>query len=204
VLPTYEGAVSWSWWSSCGPARASAAMTEFTEQRFERLRGRLGASGVSFERCVFDSCTARGGTARGLRLVDCTAWACSLHDVVLEDCELENLKMSSGRGGRTMPLFVWGGAMRRVGVRGPIGGVIWNPPRDGRQNAAVRCYYDEVDDWALDVTDARFRSVPGLDATASRPRSGTGGAPSGSAPGSESGASSSRASSSATGRTTSC
>jgi hypothetical protein len=137
-------------------------VNDVRDRRFEQLGGRLRAENARFERCTFDSCFARGGTARRVRLVDCTAWACSLEGVVLEDCEIERLKTSRGRG-RTLPLFVWGGAMRRVTVRGTIGSVIWNPPRGdaGRAVAAARRFYERVD-WALDVSEARFRSVPAL------------------------------------------
>jgi hypothetical protein len=140
-----------------------ARRRERTDERLEGLVGRLQARDIEFARCTFDSCSARGGAARGLQLVGCTAWACSLHDVVLEDCVIEDLKTSYGRGGRTMPLVVWGGAMCRVTIRGTVGGLIWNPPReDGRGAvAAARAFYEGAD-WALDVRDARFRSVPAL------------------------------------------
>lgn len=104
----------------------------------------------------------------GIEVIDCTAWSCHLFDVHLEDCVVRDLKSSPGGGGRSTPLFLWGGSARRVTLAGMIGGLIWNPPRRARSGfesdlakaEKVRRYYDSIDDWALDVSQARFRSVP--------------------------------------------
>jgi hypothetical protein len=132
------------------------------------LGGRaLAVEPMRFERCTFRG-HAWGGRAAGLEVVDCVAWRCSLHDVHLEDCLVRNLKTSPPGGGRKMPLFLWGGTTRRVRIEGTVSGVIWNPPKVGASLAdttgieALRVFYDEVDDWALDVSEARFRSTPSL------------------------------------------
>jgi hypothetical protein len=55
---------------------------------------------------------------------------------------------------------------RRTTIAGTVGGIVWNPagplglPNDDEADRA-RAFYADVD-WALDVTDARFRSVPTL------------------------------------------
>jgi hypothetical protein len=132
-----------------------------------RAHGKLNLLNTRFEGCHIANSSARDGRAFGVELIDCTIWACSLHDVHLEDCTVRNLKTSPGGGGRTTPLFIWGGTTRRVALTGTIGGIVWNPPKPDRPDAtsaqavdAVRRYYDTVDDWALDVSEARFRSIP--------------------------------------------
>jgi hypothetical protein len=126
---------------------------------FRGLHGRLAVADARFERYTFDNCSAHGGLVERVELVDCTTWACSLTDVLLEDCLVENLRTSPGGGGRTTPLFVWGGTARHVVLRGTLGGLVWNPPEAGAKVDGVRRYYEGVD-WALDVSEARFRSVP--------------------------------------------
>jgi hypothetical protein len=138
-------------------------------RRFEGLRGRLDLDDLRLEGCIFDNCSASGGTVRRVEIVDATTWACSVDDVVLEDSRIEGLKTSYPGGGKKMPFFLWGALAHRVVLAGPIGGVIWNPPevRIGEEGpadafAGARDFYATVDDWALDVREARFRSVPSL------------------------------------------
>ena len=71
-----------------------------------------------------------------------------------------------GGGGRNTPLFLWGVLAKRVTLRGRFGSVIWNPPRsdfgravDARVIEAAKNYYSTVD-WAIDLTEATFTSVP--------------------------------------------
>ena len=135
-----------------------------------RAHGELDVRDTRYERCIFDNCSGIGGRAVGIELIDCTTWASRVRNVHLEDCLIHNLKTSYGGGGRTSPFFFWGGTMRRVTITGTVGGVIWNAPEGmwkrspealARSKAAQR-YYESVDDWALDVSEARFRSVPTL------------------------------------------
>jgi hypothetical protein len=68
-------------------------------------------------------------------------------------------------GGKHMPLFLWGVLAERVRLRGKIGGLIWNPPNGEwrvADIASARQFYEAVDDWALDISEARFSSVPAL------------------------------------------
>ena len=133
-----------------------------------RGHGRLDIRQTRFERCYVHNSQARGGRAVGIDVIDCTTWSCHLFDVHLEDCVVRNLKTSRGGGGRTTPLFLWGGSARRVTLEGTIGGIVWNLPKRGADvfdsdpvgADRIRRYYDSIGDWALDVSQARFRSVP--------------------------------------------
>jgi len=128
--------------------------------------GKLDLAGARFEACTFDNCSARGGVARHVEVVNCTVLACWLYDLILEDCLLENLKTALPGGGRRMPFFLAGVMTRRVVIRGTIGSTIWNRPGAPLRRAepadvkAAIDFYAAVDDWALDVSESRFRSVP--------------------------------------------
>ncbi|HEX6508708.1 MAG TPA: hypothetical protein VF221_13850 [Chloroflexota bacterium] len=125
-------------------------------------------SDIRLEECTFDNCSIRGGRLHRLELIDCRAWSCSLNDVVIEDCLVNDLRtVAAGGGGRRSPFFLWGVRTRHVVLTGRIGSLIWNqpkhwarPPTD-EQLDAYRRYYDTVD-WALDVSRAKFTSVPTL------------------------------------------
>lgn len=150
-----------------GSETEAAGLTVIADAEL-RGHGELDVRHTRFERCYVHNSQARGGRALGVEVIDCTIWSCVLFNVHLEDCVVRNLKMSPGGGGRTTPLFLWGGSARRVTLAGTIGGVIWNGPKraghgfDAGPVSAdeVRRYYDSFDDWALDVSQARFRSVP--------------------------------------------
>lgn len=138
-------------------------------REFRGLHGQLELDRARFEGCTFDNCSAEGGSLRGVEVVGATTWACSLHDVVLEDCRVDGLKTGYPGGGKKMPFFLWGVLVHRVVLAGTIGGVIWNPPwvpigepRPTDRYAPARAFYATMDDWALDVRQARFRSVPTL------------------------------------------
>jgi hypothetical protein len=130
-----------------------------------RAGGELSVTNARFERCLFDNCRAARGRAVGVELIECTAWACQLVDVQLEDCLVQDLRTAVAAGGRRAPLFLWGGSAHRVTLTGTLGAIIWNPPRAGAQPASlreIRRYYASLGDWALDVSNARFTSCPSL------------------------------------------
>jgi hypothetical protein len=126
-----------------------------------------------FERCEFDNCSARSLTLRRVEFLDCRCWACHLHDPIFEDCVISGLRMTigTGGGGRTHPLFIWGGVAKHLTLRGRIGSLIWNPPYkwlggkgwnwDRRELDRLQRAYEEID-WALDLREAVFTSVPSL------------------------------------------
>src|SRR2546427_1039213 len=127
---------------------------------------------VRLERCVFDNCYATQCTVRKVELMSCRAWNCHLYSARIEDCRIDGAAMTirrvgGGRGGRRMPLFLWGGTARHVTLHGTFGGIIWNPPKawgtgeDLDELNDVKKYYEGVD-WALDIREARFTSGPTL------------------------------------------
>ena len=137
----------------------------------KRLNGDM-IEDTQFERCEFDNCSARSVTLRRVEFVDCRCWACHLYDPIFEDCVVSGLRMTIGSGGgRTHPLFVWGGVAKHLTLRGRIGSLIWNPPYkwlgdkgwnwDRRELDRVARKYDAID-WALDIREAQFTSIPSL------------------------------------------
>jgi len=126
-----------------------------------------------FERCEFDNCSTHNVTLRRVEFVDCRCWACRFHDPIFEDCVVSGLRMTigTGSGGRTHPLFIWGGVAKHLTLRGRIGSLIWNPPYkwlgdkgwnwDRRGLDLVHRAYEQID-WALDIREALFTSVPSL------------------------------------------
>jgi hypothetical protein len=134
-----------------------------SDASFEAQHGQLRVRDLRLERCTFDNCAAHGGLAERVDLIDCATWACSLRDVVPGDCSVTNLRTSIESGGKRTPLFLWGVMTERVTLAGKIGSIIWNPPHGASIDfvPAMR-FYDAVDDWAVDVSEARFTSVPSL------------------------------------------
>lgn len=71
-----------------------------------------------------------------------------------------------GGPGKREPFFVFGGTARHVVLRGRLGSLIWNPPYEwlGKEWKTdlldhIKAFYSTVD-WAIDVSEARFQSVP--------------------------------------------
>jgi hypothetical protein len=116
---------------------------------------------------VFDNLHAHGGFVRRTTVRNSASWACSLRDVELDEVVVEKLKARVGGPGKSVPMFLWGCLARRTVLSGRIGSLIWNPPwsTDGSVSPSVfehaRRFYEAVD-WALDITEARFTSVPSL------------------------------------------
>jgi hypothetical protein len=128
---------------------------------------RLDRVGGEFDSCTFDNLVARGGAVRGVTLRGCTVWSCSIHNLVVEDCLVEDLRTSYPGGGRKQPQILWGVVTHRVTLQGTLGGLIWNGPNaqwTDAENPAIDAqrYYGAMTDWALDIREARFRSVPSL------------------------------------------
>ncbi|HEX9270068.1 MAG TPA: hypothetical protein VF998_09505 [Candidatus Limnocylindria bacterium] len=144
-------------------------MRLISDRTFERARSNAETiEDLRLEPCQFTQGSARDTTFRRIELVDCRCWAAHLFDPVLEDCTVTGLRMSLGPGGgRTQPLFVWGGWAKHLTLSGRIGGLVWNPPVDWRAEwdlaglQAVRRAYVDVD-WALDIRNAEFTAVPGF------------------------------------------
>jgi hypothetical protein len=129
---------------------------------------------TTFRECTFDNWSAKDCELSRLRLEHCRFWACSLHGGILRDCVIDDLRMTIGSGGgRRTPLFLWGTLAEHVVLNGRIGGFIWNlpyetfaeygkPKADRIETKAIaraREHYAGVD-WALDISQAKFSSVP--------------------------------------------
>lgn len=123
--------------------------------------------GIQLERIKFDNCVATGCTFREIELHECRLWSCTLFDPMLEDVLADDVRTTIvGGGGKRQPFFVFGGVARHVRLQGRLGALVWNPPyaslKEGPSAAeldAVRAFYDATD-WALDVSRARFQTVP--------------------------------------------
>ena len=138
-----------------------------TDTTFRRQHlGPATFSDVRLERCIFENCYLRGGRLARLQLIECRTWSCSLADLMIEDTLIDGLATTTaGGGGKRSPLFLWGVRSDRMTLRGRVGSVIWNGPR----HWAGSSHHDEIDlyrrhyesvEWALDVTEAEFTSVP--------------------------------------------
>jgi len=138
-------------------------------ESFQRRRlNQAEFSDVRLDGCSFDNCSIHGGTLERLELNQCRTWSCSLSDLIVEDCIIDGLSTTvHGARGRRTPLFLWGVRSSHVVLKGRIGALVWNQPRDWRGPESqelvefYRRYYESVD-WALDVSNAVFTAVPSL------------------------------------------
>jgi hypothetical protein len=142
-----------------------------TGVEYRREHGSRQISGIVFDACTFDNCRVRGGSFTDVEFRNCRTWSCSLDDVEMRNCVIDGLRMTvgSGTGGRTSPLIVGGLLTQRVELRGTFGSLIWNPPGPEPTapsiDEAIRladAFYASVTDYALDIRDAKFTSVPAL------------------------------------------
>ncbi len=133
--------------------------------------GQRRLSDVEFDSCTFSNCSIQGGALTDVEFTNCRVWACTLHDVELRNCVIDGLRMTvdGGSGGRTFPLMSSGLLADRVILRGTLGSIICNPPR--RDQSATRAatavdvgaaFYAGVEEYALDIRDAKFTTVPSL------------------------------------------
>src|SRR5262245_13219312 len=132
-----------------------------------RVLSDVALDNVSFENCTFSDSWIRRGSLRDIGLSDSSLWACGLEDVTVERCVVDGATAGRhARSGRRMPIMLWGVLVSRVVLKGKIDSFIWNPSRASRSSGdapwtAAFQFYQSVD-WALDITDARFLSVPSL------------------------------------------
>lgn len=94
---------------------------------------------------------------RDVKLIDVIQINASLDTSILEDVTVHNLK----RHGAS-PLFLWGCVFKRVKLSGVLSGIKINRsagplhPDQQQWDAATVAFYDMVD-WALDISEAKFR-----------------------------------------------
>lgn len=126
-------------------------------------------SNFEIEQCVFDNCLIRDSRVSQLQARNSRCWSCHINNVVLEDSSIEGLGGTPGGRGKWEPIFVWGARFKHVVLRGRVGGLMLMPPYDWHSRFKepwpnegldeVRRYYGAVD-WALDISDVAFTSVP--------------------------------------------
>ncbi len=100
---------------------------------------------------------------RNVTAVNCSQANCFLWTTIVEDVVIDKL-MNYGRG----PLFTWACLFKQVTLRGKlsgfkfnqsVGSFIFNSQPQKPWDDAARAYYETVD-WALDISEAEFQSVP--------------------------------------------
>lgn len=133
--------------------------------------GQRWLSDVKFDSCTFSNCSVQGGAFTDVEFRSCRVWACNLYDVELRNCVIDGMRMTvgDGSGGRTSPLIGWGLLADRLILRGTLGGMIWNPPRSELSATPAEtapqiaeAFYAGVEEYALDIRDAEFTTVPSL------------------------------------------
>jgi hypothetical protein len=149
----------------------ASAMREFKNENFYQLYDRgdqLLIEDMKFEQCTFTRCaislTAQFGrmsTVRNVELSDCAFLDCQTGPTVLSNVSISNL--------RTSDLFiVWCPYLDRVKLSGNIGKMKINAEADtstyGPNNYARQKPFDDYRDrfyagvdWALDISEARFK-----------------------------------------------
>lgn len=101
---------------------------------------------------------------RDVSLIDVIQINASLNTAALEDVTLHNLKRQGAS-----PLFLWGCVFKRVKLSGALSGIKINRsagplhPDQQKWDAAIVAFYKTVD-WALDISEAKFKGGCSLEA----------------------------------------
>jgi len=125
---------------------------------------------LTIDRCNFDNCSIRDSRISRIHAHGNKCWSCDFHNIVIEDSVIDGLAatIESG-GGKRMPIYIWGGRFKHLVLRGRIGSLLLNQPYDWVHRKPWpkegldehRTYYKDID-WALDISNAAFTSVPSL------------------------------------------
>lgn len=124
-----------------------------------------------FHKCTFEDCRVfapaqpeRRSLFTGIKLSDCRFTNSSIYGALIDEAEVCGIKMT-GRA----PCYLWGAVFRHVVLRGPVTGTFlvndtWQmhpniPELDAAWKQANGRFYAGCD-WALDVSEAQFASVP--------------------------------------------
>jgi len=120
----------------------------------------------TFERCLFTNCVLantdridRRSTVTNVTLTDCRQVGCAVGPAILEDVLVDGLDTAD-------LLIVWGALFRRVTLRHRVGSIKINPyPQIDESDATLTGPFDQArhdfyaaSDWALDISEAVFRS----------------------------------------------
>jgi hypothetical protein len=112
------------------------------------------------------TCPHTAWIVRNINVKDSSVRACALEDSIVERSVIEGIRVNSPHGGKRMPTMLWGVLVCQVVLKGKTGALVWNPSRTTassrrESSSAARKFYRSVDR-ALDITEARFTSVPSL------------------------------------------
>jgi hypothetical protein len=158
-----------------GPARGTGVskMIEYKNQTFRSLFDRgdaLVLENMQFEDCMFENCAIsltkdvnRRSVVRNVTLKNCASNGCGVGPVILEDVNIDGLATND-------LLIIWAATFHHVKLSGEIGKIKINSwahfvdrteatqkPFAGQRENLYRSI-----DWALDISEARFK---GFDAT---------------------------------------
>jgi hypothetical protein len=144
-------------------------MIEFKNQTFRKLYDRgeaLVLENMRFENCMFESCAVSltkdvrlRSTVRNFRVKNCAANGCGIGPAIFEDVEVDGLATND-------LLIVWAATFHHVKLAGDIGKIKINPWADSVDRTEAtqgpfptqrEILYGSID-WALDISEARFKA----------------------------------------------
>jgi hypothetical protein len=142
--------------------------TVFHDQEFKKFfdqDSRRTFSDLEFRNCRFINCRIsitknprRRSTIRDVRLIGCETRMCGIEAAIIEDAVVDGLKTN-------YPLPIGGSVFKHVVLKGDIGRLmIDSTVLPGKLTEAEQEAFDEANaayyasvDWALDISEARFR-----------------------------------------------
>jgi hypothetical protein len=144
-------------------------MIEYENQTFQRLYDRgdaLFLENMRFEGCMFESCALsltkdinRRSTVRNVSLKNCASNGCGIGPAIFEDVDVDGLATND-------LLIIWAATFQHVKISGDIGKIKINPwahfvdrteATQGPFTTQREILYGSID-WALDISEARFKA----------------------------------------------
>lgn len=143
-------------------------MIHYSQKNFDSLFDRgeaLSIDGMHFQDCEFSNCAlsltkdfAKRSMVKNVKLENCYAYGCDIGPADFEDVTVHNLATND-------LLIVWGATFNRVKLSGDIGKLKINPyAHHVDRSESVQAPFDRhrlnlysYIDWALDISDARFK-----------------------------------------------
>lgn len=148
-------------------------MIEYKSHTFRKLYDRDGAlclEDIRLENCVFENCALSltkdvhlRSAVRNVSVKNCKANGCGIGPAIFENVEVDGLETND-------LLIVWAATFHHVKLAGKIGKIKINPwahfadrteATQGPFNRSREAFYRTID-WALDISEARFK---GFDVT---------------------------------------
>jgi hypothetical protein len=143
-------------------------MMEYKNQTFRKLYDRGGAlclENMRFESCMFESCAVSltkdvslRSTVKNVSVENCAANGCGIGPAIFENVTVEGLATND-------LLLIWGATFHHVKLAGDIGKIKINSwahfvdrteATQGPFTSSREALYRSID-WALDITEARFK-----------------------------------------------